>query len=163
MAFQNVNISFKANTVTKATSLDVGGEPFVGHLIYLNARIDKETGQEMSSMGFLAPDGSTRVLFYPAGNIKYMIKDTLSGDKKVLTIGSNTRITRKPDEKIKGKNATRYTVEQDHSDVVDVNALPPFVPNEGDSFSKIGGPAPTQAAKKAGSIAANLKKLQEGA
>jgi hypothetical protein len=166
MAFQNVNVSFKANTVVKATALEIGGEPFIGHLIYLNSRIDKETGQEMSSLGFLSPDGSTRVLMYPAGNIKYMIKDTLSGDKKVLTLGANTRITRKPDEKVKGKNATRYTVEQDLSDVVDLNALPPFVPNAGDEakFNSLGGGAPvTQAAKKAGSIAANLKKLQEGA
>jgi hypothetical protein len=136
MAFQNVNVSFKANVVTKATALEVGGEPLVGHLIYLNSRIDKETQQEMTSMGFLAPDGSTRILFYPAGNLKYMIKDTLSGDKKVFTIGQNTRITRKPDEKVKGKTATRYTVEQDPSDCVDVNALPPFVASEGDGAPK---------------------------
>lgn len=167
MAFQNVNVSFKANIITKATALTVGGDPFVGHLIYLNSRIDKETQQEMSSMGFLLPDGATRALFFPAGNLKYMIKDTLSGDRKVFTIGQNTRITRKPDEKVKGKTATRYTVEQDPSNVVDVNALPPFVANEGDDqkFNNLAGTpiVNTQAAKKAGSIAANLKKLQESA
>ena len=164
MAFQNVNVSFKANIVTKATALEVGGEAFIGHLIYLNSRIDKETQQEMTSMGFLLPDGSTRALFYPAGNLKYMIKDTLSGDKKVFTLGQNTRITRKPDEKVKGKTATRYTVEQDPSDVVDLNALPPFVASEEDSSgAPKAPPINNQAAKKAGTIAANLKKLQESA
>ena len=162
MAFQNVNVSFKANRKTKATELTVGGDPFVGHLIYLNTRIDKETGQEMSSMGFLATDGVSRILFFPAGNLKYMIKDTLEGTKAVLTLCQNTRITRLEDVKVKGKNATRYTVEQDPSDVVDLGALPPFVATEGDDMPASRAPvASGQAAKKAGSIAANLKKLQQ--
>jgi hypothetical protein len=55
------------------------------------------------------------VTVFSAGNIRYAIRDGK------IAVGALTRITRKEDEKVKGMNSSKFSIEQDRSDTVDTS------------------------------------------
>lgn len=102
MGFSNIDgkVSFK-----KLGELKVG-ESITG---YLMAITDSSKIEGLKNL-VMRIDGQ-ETLVGASGNIKYLIKDNKF---KML---ANTRITREEDIKIKGKNAYRFTVEQDMEDM----------------------------------------------
>lgn len=103
MGFENVDkkVSFK-----KLSELAVG-DSVTGYL----TSIQDSTKIEGAKNLVMRISGEP-VIVGASGNLKYLIKDNK------LTLNVNTRITREPDIKIKGKTSFRFKVEQDMSDVV---------------------------------------------
>jgi hypothetical protein len=112
MAFKDVNDSF--DTKKKATELEVGEEFLAGYLMKISVR-ENEEGKEMLS--FLFKQGDKVLLFYPAGNIKYLVAEGK------IKEGFNTKIIRVDDKMVgKGKfkkNSSQFKVQQDPDDVLE--------------------------------------------
>lgn len=105
MAFKSIGqggLTFK-----KLTDLAVG-ESVTGYLLGIDTSTKIEGAQNLR----LKVDGAT-ISYSVAGNIKYMIRD---GE---LALGQNTRITRLEDHKVKGKKASKFSVEQDAEDTIE--------------------------------------------
>lgn len=102
MAFKQVGNS--GITFKKLTELAIG-ESITGYLLGVDTSTKIEGAQNLR----MKIDGQV-VSYSVAGNIKYMIKDN------ALSFGQNTKITRLPDGKIKGKTATKFEVQQDADD-----------------------------------------------
>lgn len=103
MAFEEVNNS---GGVNPGKDIEVG-ESLLGYVLGFRQgkhgtniiMRNKETGEDYT--------------LYSSGNIKYAVRD---GRVKQ---GLLTRITRKPNEKIKGMDSSMFTIEQDPEDTVD--------------------------------------------
>lgn len=112
MAFQDVNGAGGFDSKQKATEMEVG-QSIIGYLLEINER-EGDNGTMHSLI--LSIDGK-KLLFYPAGNIKYMIKDG-----KLNAGGVLTRITRTANKTVgKGKfkkESSQFKVEQDVNDVL---------------------------------------------
>lgn len=109
MAFQNVNVS---NTM-KATAMEVGSS-VEGYV----ARFEASRMVEGQQNIILQTKDGEQLVFFTAGNIKYMINDGK------IREGLYTRITRNEDKKVKGgKVSSQFTVEQDPEDSIGVGSL----------------------------------------
>lgn len=115
MAFQDVNNRNSADRTQKATDLKVG-ESILGYVT--DIRDGKIEGSK--NLFLKGKDGSS-VLFFTAGNLKYMIKDNK------IAVGSYTRITRLEDKSVKGKKSSQFKVEQDPSDTLASSAEQAFM------------------------------------
>lgn len=171
MAFKNVNQRFNIEGKLALTELAIGAS-FTGHLLSVKKYFSEEYDREMISLLFKAEDGKTTVV-YPAGNVKYMIQDGK------LTIGQNTRITRRSDTKVKGKKSTNFAVEQDPDDTVNVDEVLASVSaassvtdsesaaDDGEETttksSGGGGGSTSRSEAKRQAVLAKEKRLQEGA
>lgn len=100
MAFQSVDVK---NKYVKLSELKVGAS-ISGYMLGFEAST-KNDGTNM----VMKIDGE-RVIIGAIGNIKYAVKDNK------IKIGLNTRFTRLEDTKVKGKTATRFSIEQDPDD-----------------------------------------------
>ncbi len=100
MAFQSVDVK---NKYVKLSELKVGSS-ISGYMLGFEAST-KNDGTNM----VMKIDGE-RVIIGAIGNIKYAVKDNK------IKIGLNTRFTRLEDTKVKGKTATRFSIEQDPDD-----------------------------------------------
>jgi hypothetical protein len=103
MAFQNVD---EKSNYKKLTELKTG-ESITGYVVGI-----EESTRLAGAWNLLMNIDGKRFSVSVAGNVKYLCID------KKLQVGPMTRITRKEDEKSKGKVATRYKVEQDLEDVI---------------------------------------------
>jgi hypothetical protein len=140
MAFKDVGQNYDRKQ--KATEMKVG-ESLTGHVVSSSSR--EYDGEVRYSM--IINVGGERVLFFPAGNIKYLIKD---GNIKA---GLLTKITRLADGKTKGKTSTKFSVQQDDSDTIPVAA-------DNTDYSQFESSAP-KVTKQQASLAAKAKTLSE--
>lgn len=95
----------------KATEMEIG-QSITGYLVEINER----EGENGTMHSLIFKQDNKTLLFYPAGNIKYMIKDGK------LKTGVLTRVTRIDNKTVgKGKfkkESSQFKVEQDSTDVL---------------------------------------------
>lgn len=142
MAFKDVGQNFDRKQ--KATEMKVG-ESIQGHVVSTGSRIG-EGGEVMYSM--IINVGGERVLFFPAGNIKFLLKDG------TIKAGLLTKITRLADGVTKGKKSTKFNVQQDSEDTI------PVADGAQADYSQFEQKSPGQTKQQA-SLAAKAKTLSD--
>lgn len=101
MAFKDVNGTTK---FAKVTDIKVG-ESITGYTLNV-----VESSKIQGALNLVLRINGEDISYSVAGNIKYMLKDNK------IQMGVNTRITRLADTIVKGKKATKFSVEQDPDD-----------------------------------------------
>jgi hypothetical protein len=111
VALQDVSGAGGFDSKQKATEMELG-QSITGYLIEINER----EGDNGTMHSLIFNVGGKSLLFYPAGNIKYMIQDGK------LKTGVLTRVTRTENKTVgKGKfkkESSQFKVEQDVNDVI---------------------------------------------